>query len=55
MSISPKNQARGSKDCRVWNIKMYWNEEIGTFILGLNATKNMDYMKKKVQIKVVEN
>ncbi len=28
MSISPKSGARGSKDCHVWNIIMYWNGKV---------------------------
>ncbi len=28
MSISPNIEARGSEDCHIWNIIMYWNGKV---------------------------
>ncbi len=53
MSISPRVEPRDSKDYHIWNIITLKKENRSTF--RINAAKNKDYMKKKVQIKVVEN
>ncbi len=55
MSIYPRRGAVGLQ--RLPFLKYYYNvlKWESRFTLGLIAAKNMDYMKKMLQIKVVEN
>ncbi len=51
MSISPRSGSRGSKDCHVWNIIIYWNGKIDP--LKGSALPKLDYNKKCFKWKLV--
>ncbi len=53
MSISRQSGAKGYESWLYLKYKVLKWENRST--LGLNAAKNSDYMKKKLELKVVEN
>ncbi len=57
MSISPRPPGSGAQELQRLTCLKYYNvlKWESRFTLGLNAAKNTDYIKKTLQIKVVEN